>query len=58
MIPGQIYKHVKSGRLYEFITLARSVVSPSREIVVYKALYSSELSGENPENDKVILPFG
>lgn len=35
-----VYRHVRSGRLYNLIGIARDVVNPTKKVMVYSQLYS------------------
>lgn len=50
--PG-FYKHSKSGKPYEVVSVARYSENPQQQFVVYKQLYASEL-----REDKTPLPIG
>ncbi len=42
-----VYEHIKSGKLYKLIGLARNVNNPLIEVVIYKQLYNSVLKDTN-----------
>lgn len=41
-----VYKHIRTGMLYQVIGLARKVEDPKSQVVVYKQLYNSKLRGD------------
>jgi len=56
-----MYKHVRTGKLYQFIGLARCVSKPDQTIVVYKQLYDSVLANNKlvlANNTSTKLPYG
>jgi hypothetical protein len=53
ILPNTIWRHIKTGNLYEIIGIGRLVESPTKQCVIYKQLYTSNLKGDN-----ILLPKG
>lgn len=56
-----VYRHVRSGRLYNLVGIARDVVNPTKKVMVYSQLYSGVLSGGSGGSDTATetpLPIG
>lgn len=52
------YKHLRSGNVYEVISVARDVTNPDRFLVVYMQTYASTLRRSVESEPEIPLPIG
>lgn len=53
-----VFRHIRSGRLYDLIGTARDVTDPTQVSVVYRQLYASTLETPDTTPDSIPLPIG